>query len=278
MDKTFDTVDLKVAEAEFFLRKMAECNFNFSEFGFYFSAFLSASRTVTLALQQFNHLDGFEKWYIPHREDLKANQTAKFFLNTRNSHMHGGGYPVRGGTTCNGVHTFHFRNYEHNKFEIGDDDVLCKSRQFFLMLLEIVYDCYVHLGPQIDPQQYFTKEYFSSIGRTINEAEVEVFGWVMVSLKDEGFSDDDRWHELRAKVKCCNINHLFNAYLGKVTPQPKEPEHYKDFKYPAEEKGWVYIPAGFENIEEWIEFTKQGMPNKTLKWRRRPSAVCWASL
>lgn len=256
MDKTFDTVDLKIAEAEFFLRKMAECKFDFAEFGFYFSAFLSASRTVTFALQQFNHLEGFEKWYIPHREALKADSTAKFFLNTRNSHLHGGGYPVRGGAISNGVHTFHFLDYKHNEFNISDDDVLSISRHFFLMLLEIVYDCYVHLGTQIDPQQYFTKEHFSSIGRTIDEAEVEVFGWVMESLKNEGFTDDDRWHEVRAKVECCNINHLFHAYLDKVTPQPIEPEHYRDFEYIDEEKGWVHIPAGFENIEEWVEFIK----------------------
>ena len=257
MDKTFDTVDLKVAEAEFFLRKMAECKFNFDEFGFYFSAFLATSRTVTLALQQFNHLDGFNEWYISHQKALKANSTAKFFLNTRNSHLHGGGYPVRGGSSHNGIHIFHFRDYKHNEFKIGDNDVLSLSRQFFLSLLEIIYDCYVHLDTQIDPQQYFTKEHFSSTSRTIDDAEVEMYGWVMESLKNEGFTDDDRWRELRANVECCKINHLFQVYLGNVTPQPIEPEHYKDFEHTDEEKGWVHIPAGFETIEEWFEFIKE---------------------
>ena len=52
MSKTFDTVDSKVAEAEFFLRKMAECRLNFEEFGFYFSgrkfkAFWYENRIIT---------------------------------------------------------------------------------------------------------------------------------------------------------------------------------------------------------------------------------------
>jgi hypothetical protein len=254
MRKTFDTVDSKVAEAEFFLRKMAACRLDFEEFGFYFSAFLAASRTVTLALQQFSHLDGFVEWYAPHQMALKMDQTAKFFLNTRNSHLHGGEYPIRGGSSFQGIHKFHFRDYEHNSVELGDDDILTRSRSFFLTLIEIVYDCYVHLGPQIDPQQYFTAEHFSEEGRNIDDAEFEVYGWVMESLKEEGFIDDDRWSELRAHVECCKINHLFHAYLGLVTPQPKEPEHYQDFEPSEEDRGWTHIPAGFETIEEWIEF------------------------
>lgn len=208
MNKTFHTVDMKIAEAEFFLRKMAECKFDPAEFGFYFSAFLSASRTVTLALQQFNHLKGFDDWYLPHQKKLKTNATARFFLNTRNSHLHRGNYPIRGGSSKNGSHKFHFTDYEHNNLELGEDDALARSRSFFLTLLEIVLDCYEHLGRQIDPQQYFTTENFASIGKSIDEAECEVYGWIMESFKEEGFTDDDRWNELRAHVGSCEINHL----------------------------------------------------------------------
>ncbi|WP_309384648.1 hypothetical protein [Cerasicoccus frondis] len=254
MEKTFDTVDMKVAEAEFFLRKMAGCGFDLEEFQFYFSAYLSASRTVTLALQQFKDLDGFEAWYAPHQEKLKKNQTAKFFLNTRNSHVHGGGYPIRGGSSHGRTHTFHFFDYDHNDVELGDDDVLARSRSFFLSLIEIVYDCYVELGPQIDPQQFYTKEHF---GGSIDQAEAQIYGWIMTSFIDEGFSEDDRWSELRSRLDSCKINHLFKAYLGKVTPQPVEPEHYQDFEPSDEDRGWVHIPAGFKNIEEWMGFIKQ---------------------
>ncbi len=254
MSKTFDTVDLKVAEAEFFLRKMSECKFDFAEFGFYFSAFLSAARTITLALQQFDHLSGFEEWYATHRETLKRNPIAKFFLDTRNDHLHGGGYPVRGGSNSKGVLTFHFRDYEHNSGELGTDDVMTRCRAFFLCLIEIVFDCYLKLGEQINPQQHYTAEHFSVLGKTINDAELELFGWTMESLKKEGCVDADRWSVLRKQVGDCQINHRFHAYLGKVTPQPVEPEHYQDFAPSDEDKGWVHIPAGFKTAEEWIAF------------------------
>ena len=83
MDHTFDTVDEKMAETEFFLRKMAEVGLDFFAFNCFLSAYLSASRTTTLALQQFKHIPGFEQWYKPHQEHLKANPLAKFFLDTR---------------------------------------------------------------------------------------------------------------------------------------------------------------------------------------------------
>ena len=94
MNNTFDTVDEKVAETEFFLRKMAEVQREIFEFKCYFSAYLSAARTTTLALQQFKHIPGFEQWYEPHRKKLQDNQLAKFFLDMRNEHVHGGQSPV----------------------------------------------------------------------------------------------------------------------------------------------------------------------------------------
>ncbi len=254
MTKNFNTVDAKISEAEFFLRKMAACDFDVNEFGFYFSAFLAASRTVTLALQQFGHLEGFEEWYAPHQQVLREDQTARFFLESRNSHLHGGEYPVRGRSSYQGCHKFHFGDYEHNGVELGDDDVLSRARLYFLSLLEIVYDCYLQLGPQIDPQQYFTSAHFAEEGRNIDDAEVQVYGWVMESLKKEGFDDEDRWFELRANVECCQINHLFHAYLGKVTPQPFEPDYIQDFELTDEDKGWTHIPAGFASVDEWIDF------------------------
>lgn len=254
MNKTFDTVDLKVAESEFFLRKMAECKFNFAELGFYFSAFLSAARTITLALQQFQHLDGFKEWYAPHQETLKSNPVAKFFLETRNDHLHGGIYPVTGGSSREGKITFHFRNYEHNKQELGDDDVLDRCRNFFICLLEIVFDCYLKLGPQINPQQHYTAEHFKALGRTVGDAELELFGWTMDSSKEQICDESDRWRLVRSHVGDCQINHLFHGYLRKVTPQPAEPEDYQDFTPTNEDRGWVHIPAGFKTIDEWLAY------------------------
>ncbi len=73
----------------------------------------------------------------------------------------------------------------------------------------------------------------------------------MESYIEEGFDVDERWLELRSYVGECTINHLFNGYLGKVTPQPKLPEHLLELEGSIEERGWVHIPAGFKSVEEY---------------------------
>ena len=60
----------------------------------------------------------------------------------------------------------------------------------------------------------------------------------------------------RSRVGECKINHLFNGYLDKVTPQPILPDRIADFEYTEEERGWVYIPPGFKTIEEYINSLK----------------------
>ncbi len=264
MNHTFDVVDHKVAEAEFFLKKMAEAGTDMFAFQCFLSAYLAASRTSTLALQQFKHIPTFEAWYSPHQQALKSSALAKFFLELRNSHLHGGPYPVSGGMFARGKATYRFAASK-SEAPVPAADVLSACRSYFLLILEIVYDCYVQLGKFIDPQQYYTKENFARLGRTIDDAEVEVWGWVCTSLIDEGFDLDDRWHELRAHVGECTINHLFYSYLGKVAPQPIEPEHYADFAFTPEEQGWLHVPAGYTSIEEYLrELGRE--PNGSGEW------------
>jgi hypothetical protein len=62
----------------------------------YLSAYLSAARTTTLALQQFRELPGFDAWYAPHQERLRLDPVARFLLEARNSHLHVGPNPVSG--------------------------------------------------------------------------------------------------------------------------------------------------------------------------------------
>lgn len=256
MNNNFDTVDEKVAETEFFLKKMAEVKLNFFEFQCYLSAYLSASRTTTLALQHFKHISGFDQWYEPHRKRLQANSLAKFFHNLRNDHAHGGPYPISGGSMNQGKSHFYFPKSDEPN-QILPEEIVPACRDYFILLLEVIYDCYVQLGVYIDPQQHYTKEHFAAQGRNIDDAELEVFGWTCTSLIEDGFDEDDRWHELRGHVDECKINHLFYSYLGKPTPQPQEPGHYEDFDFTPEEKGWAYIPAGFNSFEEYLAFIQK---------------------
>jgi hypothetical protein len=251
VDHTFDAVDEKIAEAEFFLQRMAESGTDMFGFKCYLSAYLSAARTATLALQQFkDDIPGLEAWYAPHRDELKADPIARFLLSARNDLVHGKPNPVSSGR-------FHRDEAEYffsvRKCDDGTDlgDVLSTCRHNFIRLLRIVHDCYVQLGVHVDPQQYYTKEHFASRGQTLEQAETEVWGWAMQSLEEEGYDEDDRWHELRSHVAECQINHLFYSYLGKTTPQPVEPEHYEDFAYSPEDKAWDHVPAGFDSLEEY---------------------------
>lgn len=250
IEHTFETLDNKMAETEFFLRMMASPSSERFSFNYFFSAYVSAARTTTLALQQFKHLPGFETWYSPHRERLKRDALAKFFLDTRNDHVHDGPYPVTSSSHYQGASRYFF-DQGANAPRRRENDVVSMCRDFFVTLLEIVHDCYVVLGVHIDPQQYCTREHFATLGRSIDDAEIEVCGWVCTSLIEEGCEEDDRWHELRAHVGECKINHLFYAYLGKPTPQPILPDHILDFDFSPEDRGWTHVPAGFESVEAY---------------------------
>lgn len=268
MSTSFDTVDEKIAEAEFFLGRMCEADAFGKDFKWYFSAFLSATRTSTLALQQFRHLPGFDSWYEPHRLKLAASTLAKHFHAMRNEHVHGGDYPVGGSMNDPKEGTKHFfpRKSSQEDHPLGSQDVVSASRDYFLMLLGIVYDCYVVLGVHIDPQQYYTREHYP--GRSIDAAETEVHGWVCEHLIEEGFNKAGRWHELRSFVGECTINHLFYSYLGKVTPQPKMPPEYYEIAPTPQERGWIHTPAGFATLTAYRAFQKAARAADRKKRKR----------
>lgn len=253
MSYSFDIVDQKVNETEFFLKKMIEAESDWFEFSCYITAFLSASRSITLALQRFKFIPGFEEWYNPHQSILKADPLAKFFLDIRNDNVHGGPNPVAGGLFYHDKYEYRFK--EQDKLEFND--IVSSCRAHFIKLLKIVYDFYVVLGVHIDPQQYYTREHFASMDLTIDNAEIEIWGWVMTSYIEENLDEDDRWHDLRGRVSESKINHLFNGYLNKVTPQPILPERIQDFDSTYEERGWTYIPPGYQNIKDYLESLKK---------------------
>jgi hypothetical protein len=262
LENTFDTVDEKLAEMEFFLRHMAGVRMDEFAFKCYLSAYLAAARTATLALQRFSHIPGFASWYEPHQARLKADPIARFLFDARNDHLHGAPYPIAGAVFDQSTSQYYFARLDGTSAP-PDDDVVTVCREHLVKLLELTLDCYATFGIHIDPQQHYTKEHFESTGRDIEQAECEVFGWVCESLIEEGYTEDDRWHELRGHVKECQINNLFYSYLGKTTPQPKEPEHYADFAFTPDDQGWVMIPAGFKSRGDyWKQYPDRTPPDE----------------
>jgi hypothetical protein len=266
LEKNFDTVDEKLAETEFFVRQMAGVGTDEFAFKCYLSAYLGAARTATLALQRFSHIPGFASWYAPHQAWLKADPLAKFLFDARNDHLHGAPYPIAGASFNQSNSKYYFARLEGTSAP-PEKDVVTVCREHLVRLLELALDCYANFGIHIDPQQHYTKEHFENTGRDIEHAECEVFGWICESLIEDGFTEDDRWHELRGHVKECKINNLFYSYLGKTTPQPQEPEYYEDFAFTPDDKGWVMVPAGFKSREEyWKQYPE-----------RKPSDEWWST-
>lgn len=279
LDKTFDTVDEKLAETEFFLRQMASVGTDEFAFKCFLSAYLAAARTATLALQRFSQIPGFPSWYRPHQARLKADPLAKFMFDARNDHLHGAPYPIAGASFHRSGARYYFSALKGTG-EPPKEDILTVCREHLVNLLDIGLDCYASLGIHIDPQQHYTKEHFESTGRDIEHAECEVFGWVCESLAEEGLTEDDRWHELRGHVSECKINDLFYNYLGKTTPPPNEPEHFEDFAFTPDDQGWVAIPVGFKSREAyWEQYPDRRPPGEWWKAGRgkaeaRAAIVC----
>lgn len=80
----------KFEEADFFLCQMKKTR-GTSQFRYYLSAFLSASRSITLYLQkQFSDYDGFQEWYNKKQEWMKSDVVFQFIDENRDYVVHQG--------------------------------------------------------------------------------------------------------------------------------------------------------------------------------------------
>lgn len=223
MARSFGIVEEKLHETEFFLEKLREsCDISAGA-RYYFSAFISAARSVTLALQAtMKDVSGFPKWYESAQIELKSDPLASFFKELRNDSIH------KGLNRLNKVTEEHLREHllsqshgQHNhviilpnlhgKGETTLVDAVSASEVYFELLLEVVYECYVRFKCVVDPRWYFTRNNFLSMGKTFEDAVAELgypAGWVSCTEEEVG------WRALRRQQPPCQINDLFNKYLG----------------------------------------------------------------
>jgi len=220
MARSFDLVDFKVAEAEFFLRRIPKCGPNFFAVQCYVSAFIASTRSITFALQScIKDLKGFSDWYKAHQEKLKNDSLSRFFHDFRRINQHIGENVVRSGTMISGKYKYWFTPVPDLN-SVPDKDVETACREYFVTILSIAYECYVDFGSYIDPKQYYTPVHFARFGKTIEDAEEEIFG-IRGWTKLPGYPEDYRWQALRDSQPGCGINHIFLDYLGKTIPEPK---------------------------------------------------------
>lgn len=232
MGQSFEVVEGKLCEAEFFLGQFSGS----SRFSFdaqcYFSAFVSAARSVTLALQAtMTGVADFEQWYQSAQTKLKADPLAPFFLDIRNKSIHRGLNPL------NRVTLDHLREdlfdqmhqrkrshvlilpVAHSENQTVLADAVQAATLYFVSLVNVVFECYERFKCVVDPQWYFTRENFAAMGKTFEDAISELgFPPDWASSAPPG---DDGWRAIRSQQPPCELNGLFRKYIGREITGPE---------------------------------------------------------
>lgn len=222
MPRSFGLVDYKVQEAEYFLLELQReaHGFNFGKIQFCTSAFVSAARSVTFAMQA--SLKGsatFDNWYPQKQDEMRRDELSKFFHDFRTVTQHLGVNVVRAGFADRGVKKFYFVACDDLP-RVPEQDVLTACETYFKSILRLVYDCYLVMAPVVNGQWYFTQEHFAASGRSIEDAEQEL-GFPR-GHTDIGRPDllPYRWELLRKQADGCLIEDVFLRWLGLTVPKP----------------------------------------------------------
>ncbi|TAL84123.1 MAG: hypothetical protein EPN74_12580 [Rhodanobacter sp.] len=233
MSDSFGLVENKIFEAEYFLESIEKSRHLSLEASYSFSAFASASRSVTFSLQAvMSGVDGFEDWYEEARKSLSTDQLARYFVEVRNDVVHKGRNPL------NQVplerlreslsRQLNSRDYCHvlvvsdasrgGRSTLVDAVPACKM--FFTSLLSLVFECYYVFRFVVDPRWHFTEESFIANGKTLDDALGELgfpSSWSQSSPSGPG-----AWKALRKQQPSCLLNPIFRKYLGQVILDPDE--------------------------------------------------------
>ena len=95
MARSFGIGEEKLREADFFLKQLCRSNNLSFEARCFFSAFVSAARSVTLTMQaSLTGVRDFDQWYEEIRIKLKTDRLAPHFVEIRNDIVHIGINPL----------------------------------------------------------------------------------------------------------------------------------------------------------------------------------------
>lgn len=243
--RSFGLVEEKIYETDFFLEKMKYCT-DLHECKYYLSAFLSACRSITFALQaSMSDVKGFKEWYEIVRKLMMENHLARFFHVARNESQKIGIYHISCGHPYKDKHgegrmLFYFsKDYSFTNFktyeesilemllrnEFGDElgpgdteDVCTQCERHLKFLLGIIFDCFDKFGHVIDPKKYYTLENIKSLGLTIEDVE-ESLGYEKGWTKVNGISAEKRMELIRNHEPDSYIDPVFIKYLNKCRYQ-----------------------------------------------------------
>ncbi len=220
-------------EAEFFLEQFGSTGPFDTGANCYFSAFVSACRSVTFALQaSLSGVSEFDAWYKSVQDRLKTDPLAPYFRKVRNRVIHTGINPL------NRVGFEHLREHlsqqirgsnrshilivpsPHDASSDALVDAIPASTGYFESLVSIVFECYKRFLTTVDPRWHFTEEHFRAMGKTLGDALAELgfpSTWLGAVPKDD---EGKAGCMLGAQQPHCQINDLFAKHLGQIIPDP----------------------------------------------------------
>lgn len=233
-DRSFGAVEEKLAETEFFLRKLRGVRQLSAEGPYFFSAFVSAARSVTWAMQaSLNHVDGFPAWYETVQRRLQTDALARFFVQTRNVIQKRGHNPFDRVDLDHLVALLNCQLRGHRRpiLMVPDpkqpkqrmlSDAVEVCEQYFNDLVTVVWECYDKYRTVVDARWYFTQENFRQQNKSLQDALAEM-GFPPTWFGAIPDADEvQAWRVIRSQQPGCGINHLFLQYLGKEMLGPDD--------------------------------------------------------
>jgi hypothetical protein len=222
MPRSFQIVENKIAEAEFFLKKIKKARLNFISARYYFSAFLSAARSITFALQcSMKDIKGFDDWYKIEQNRLNKDKISRYMLNARNESQKEGIYHLGRGESYRNKNGKRIIKYYFDEIlpaakdkleSVPSEDVVLACEKNFIQLLEVIYGCFLKFGSSIDPAQYYTFENLKKTEKSIEDIEEELGfprGWT------DAIPNGERLRALKSHIIDTEIDFFFVKYLRK---------------------------------------------------------------
>jgi hypothetical protein len=169
----FWLIDGKLREADFFVEKLRGAP-DLDDARYYFSAFVSAARSITFALQKcIGPLAQSDAWYGERQSELKNHAVAKYFKSIRDQVIHEGLIPL--GDHARGVGGIVGSDF----YLVGDapeQNVVTAGTKYMALLVRITGDAYEHFWTSLDLPETLTSEELAARGQTIEDIEAE-FGF-----------------------------------------------------------------------------------------------------
>lgn len=178
--KSYDLVENKLNEAKYFLKQMRKDTHDGQVLGYCFSAFVSAGRSITMALERnMSKVDGFKQWYAEQQEKLKTNPLMRIMNDARIDTIHKG--IVRVGVP--GIYideqghlqlTNYLINTPDNPAIRDYGDVFQASELYINSIQQLLDECKQRFPEFTEPGSLFTIEGLKARKMTIEDLEEQL--------------------------------------------------------------------------------------------------------